>query len=282
MSPNIQQPMAGFSRVIKFVSGLFLMLALSASLLFAQDKVAAFDPYPLRPADTSSPRDTLRSFNANVNEAVQAWRASEPREVVTRAGLRAYGAFDFSQLPARGRFAKEVETILFLKEIIDRIELPPDSEIPGDEEVADKGKAFTRWTIPNTKITIARIEEGSRAGEFLFTAETVDRLPEFYELVKDLPYRPGSAGGAYADFAHSPGPIVPRSWARALPEWSRTVVRGEALWQWVGFAIVVVTAFLVARWLLRWGRRWDERHRRAGALMRFGSPLGVLTGIGVI
>jgi len=282
MSPNIQQPMAGFSRVIKFVSGLFLMLALSASVLFAQDKVAAFDPYPLRPADTSSPRDTLRSFNADVTEAVQAWRAGEPREVVTRAGLRAYGAFDFSQLAARGRFAKEVQTILFLKEIIDRIELPPDSEIPGDEEVADKGKALTRWAIPNTRITIARIEEGSRAGEFLFTAETVDRLPEFYELVKDLPYRPGLAGGVYADFAHSPGPIVPRSWARALPEWSQTVVRGEALWQWVGFAIVVVTAFLVARWLLRWGRRWDERHRRARALMRFGLPLSVLASIGIV
>ena len=124
--------MAGLSRVIMFVSSLFLMLALSASLLFAQDKGAAFDPYPLRSANTSSPRDTLRSFNANIIKAVQARRAGEPRAVVTRAAQRAHETFDFSQLPGRGRFAKEVETMLFLKEILDRIELPPDSEIPGE------------------------------------------------------------------------------------------------------------------------------------------------------
>ena len=75
--------------------------------------------------------------------------------------------------------------MLFLKEILDRIELPPDSEIPGEEEVADKEKAITRWTIPNTRIMIARVEEGPRAGEFLFTAETVSRLDQFYERAKD-------------------------------------------------------------------------------------------------
>ena len=75
MSPNIQQPMAGLSRVFMFVSRLLLILAilaLSAPLPVAQDKGAAFDSYPLRPADTSSPRGTLRSFNANINEAIQA------------------------------------------------------------------------------------------------------------------------------------------------------------------------------------------------------------------
>jgi MscS family membrane protein len=246
--------MAGLSRVFMFVSRLLLILAilaLSAPLAVAQDKGAAFDSYPLRPADTSSPRGTLRSFNANINEAIQAWQAGEPQEVVTRAGQRAHEAFDFSHLPGRGRFPKEVETMLFLKEILDRIELPPDNEIPGDEEVVNKEKALTRWTIPNTRITIAKIEEGPRAGEFLFTAETVHRLQEFYERAKDLPYKPGAVIGLYEDFAHSPGPIVPRSWAMALPDWSRTVVLGEALWQWLGFAIVVVAAFFGVRRLLR-------------------------------
>lgn len=282
MSLIIERPMIGLFRVIMFASSLFLMLALSASLLLAQNKDATFEAYPLRPADTSSPRDTMRSFNSNINEAVQAWHADEPREVIERAGERAHETFDFRQLPGSGGFAKRVETMLFLKEILDRIDLPPDSEIPGDEEVADKDKAITRWTIPNTSITIAKIEEGPRAGEFLFTADTVDRLQEFYERAKVLPYKPGALIGLYDDFAHSPGPIVPRSWAMALPAWSRTVVLGEALWQWLGFAIVVITAFLVVRRLLRWGRRWDERHRQAKALMRFGLPLSVLASNGIV
>ena len=282
MGLNIQQRMAGLSRAIMFVLGLFLMFALPAPSLFAQDKGAAFDPYPLRPADTSSPRDTLRSFNTNINEAVQAWRAGDSREVITRAGERAHETFDFSQLPGRGRFAREVETMLFLKEILDRIELPPDSEIPGAAEVAGKENALVRWTIPNTKITIAKIEEGPRAGEFLFTAKTVDGLQQFYESAKDLPYKPGAMIGVYEDFAHTPGPIVPSSWGLALPDWSQTVVLGEALWQWLSFAIVAVTAVLLVRWLLRWGHRWDERHWRARAFMRFGMLFGVLASIGII
>lgn len=282
MRPKIQQLMLGLPRVFLFVSRLLLILALSAPLAVAQDEGAEFDPYPLRSADTSSPRDTLRSFNANINEAVQDWLSGKPREWVERAGQRAQETIDYSQLPGRGRRTKEIETVLLLKEILDRVELPPYDEIPGDEEAADKEKALTHWTIPNTRITIARVGEGPRAGEFLFSAETVDHLQEFYDGAKDLPYKPGAAVGLYEDYAHSPGWIVPRSWAMALPAWSKVVVLGEAIWQWLGLALVMVTAFLLVRWLLRWGRRWDERHRNAGTLTRFGTPLSVVASVGVI
>ena len=77
MRPKIQEPIAEVSRTFLFAALLFLIFATLAPLAVAQDEGAAFDPYPLRPADTSSPRDTLRSFNASVNEAVQAWQAGE-------------------------------------------------------------------------------------------------------------------------------------------------------------------------------------------------------------
>ncbi len=54
------------------------------------------------------------------------------------------------------------------------------------------------------------------------------------------------------------------------------------MWQWLGFAIVVVAAFSLVRWLIRLGRRWDERRRRAGSLMRIGATLSVLAGIGIV
>jgi MscS family membrane protein len=278
----IEKPMSGLSRAFVFVSLLFLILATSTPSAVAQDKGLMFDPYPLRPADTSSPRDTLRSFNVSINKAIQAWQAGEPREAVVVSARRALETLDLSQLPERGLLAKRIETFLLLKEILDRIELPPQEEIPGNEEVADEQKPLSKWTIPNTRITIAKIEKGPRAGEFLFTAETVRRLEEFYEHVKNLPYKPGGVVGIYEDFAHSPGLIVPRSWATALPAWSKTVVLGETLWQWLGLIIVVVAAFLVVRLLLRWGHRWDERHRSAGVLMRFGAPLSVLAGILIV
>ena len=153
----------------------FLIFAVLPTSAIAEDEGGTFDPYPLRPADTSSPRDTLRSFSTNINEAVQAWEARQPEAAIRRPSRRAHEMLDFSQLPKRGKRTKERESVLLLKEILDRIELPPDNEIPGDEEVAVAETPLTRWTIPNTKITIAKIEEGPRAGEFLFTAGTVSR-----------------------------------------------------------------------------------------------------------
>jgi MscS family membrane protein len=277
----VKMLMPGLSRSFVFVSLVFLILTTPTPLAVAQDK-GFIDPYPLRPADTSSPRDTLRSYNISINGAIQAWHAGKPRGAIIDLARRGFETIDLSQLPERGLLAKKIETFLLLKEILDRIELPPQEEIPGNEEVTDEEKPLSKWTIPNTMITIEKIKKGPRAGEFLFNAETVRRLKEFYERVKYLPYKPGAAVGIYEDFAHTPGPIVPRSWATALPAWSKTVILGETLWQWLGLTIVVVVAFLVAFLLLLWGHRWDERHRSAGALMRFGAPLSVLACILIV
>ena len=50
-----------------------------------------------------------------------------------------------------------------------------------------------RWRLPGTEIDIALIENGPRSGEYLVTAETVDRLPQFYQRVRKLPYKPSPA-----------------------------------------------------------------------------------------
>ena len=41
-----------------------------------------------------------------------------------------------------------------LKEVLDRIELPPDDEIPDAAAVDELG--ISRWTIPHTEITLVR------------------------------------------------------------------------------------------------------------------------------
>ena len=88
--------------VFLFVWLLFLILARSVPDVRAQDGAAAYDPYPLRPADTSSPRDTLRSLKASVVEAYQAFLSGEPEGVIARSAQRAGETLDFSQLPERG------------------------------------------------------------------------------------------------------------------------------------------------------------------------------------
>lgn len=74
MVRTFEDPMAGFSRICMLASPLFLMLLLATPIAAAQDAGPDFDPHPLGPADTSSPRDTLRSYLTNVNEAINGWR----------------------------------------------------------------------------------------------------------------------------------------------------------------------------------------------------------------
>ena len=83
------------------------------------------------------------------------------------------------------------ERAIQLKEILDRIELPSFDSIPDRNAAA--GLPSKRWRLPETEIDIALIENGPRSGEYLVSAGTVDRLPEFYERVKKLPYKPGPA-----------------------------------------------------------------------------------------
>lgn len=179
-----------------------LLLALAAPMSGAELYVDTEpDPNPLRPADTSSPRDTLRSFLENANEAVDAWRRDELDAKSTRAYLRAMQTLDLGSTPHSDTWWIRTERLLLLKELLDRIELPPESAIPGDSEVADG--AVLQWTIPDTRITIARIGEGPRAGEFLFSAGTVEKLHRYYAHARHLPYKPGIPAGYYEDWVRS-------------------------------------------------------------------------------
>jgi MscS family membrane protein len=170
----------------------------------AGENAAAIDLHPLRPPDTSSPRDTLRSFQTSIADAIDAWRRGPLDARGIRNVVSAASTLDYSATAEREFFTGRVEKILLLKELLDRIPLPPVGQIPGDAEVAARG--ITRWTIPDTRITIAKVTDGPRAGEFLFSADTVQQLELYYRLAKDLPYKRGAtATGMYETFMEQGG-----------------------------------------------------------------------------
>jgi len=252
-----------------------LLILLPLAQAIAQTR-AEFDSHPLRPADTSSPRDTLNSFLAYSNEAIEAWRSGQSVDVRMNLFERVAETIDLSDLAAHDLLAERVKSALLLKEILDRIDLPPNAIIPGDEEIAESQDRLTSWRIPDTAITIAKVDEGPQAGEFLFSAETVARLKQYYDQVKRLPYKSDSTPGIYEEFLHSPGALVPTSWAAALPAWSMHVVLGEALWQWITLAVVMAIAAPLIWVLLTVGRRWDKRQKTIRDSSRCGMPAAVL------
>ena len=170
-------------------------LLLLSSLPIASAKDSNSEPDPLRPADTSSPRDTLRGFLTDTRQYIEDFRQDTRSEKSFQAYRRASQALDFSNTPEGDSWFVRNRYMALLQELLARIELPPDNQIPGDAEVADGG--ITEWTIPNTNITITKITQGPRTGQYLFSANTVQQLESLYRQAKHLPYQPGATVGIY-------------------------------------------------------------------------------------
>lgn len=198
--------------------------------------------YPLEPPDNSSPRATIQTFLDTINKAVKLYRNGE-RPQATDLATRAALSLDLESTPPAIRGILGFESVIYLKEILDRIELPPLDKIPDKDEV--KKSHLTTWTIPHTEINLAARKVGETDEKFLFTKDTVENLEEFFNKVKLLPYRPDSGGGALAhELITSSGFEIINRALSYLPESTKTIVHGQTVWQWVGLAIFLVVMAL--------------------------------------
>lgn len=227
-------------------------------------------PNPLSPPDTSSPSATLQGFIGTVDDIYAGMKdllddyarsdrlylTSEEHQRQIGLLLRAPTAarfLDISGISPVLHGTTSVERVLQLKEVLDRIELPAVADMPDREVMARL--ASKRWRLPGTEIDFVQIQDGPRAGEFLVSAETVDRLPEFYEKVANLPYKPGPAqqlnevfrrvssgrtDTIYDAFLSSPiglAGLVPPRWLLSLPGWAKIPFAGVTAWQWLGLTV---------------------------------------------
>ncbi|MGK7874002.1 MAG: mechanosensitive ion channel domain-containing protein [Xenococcaceae cyanobacterium] len=251
------------SKLTRLKGRLLQIVLLGLALLLLQTSLTAAPlvKHPLAPPDTSSPQATLRSFVENVNESHRILMAAydqylkEPgpfpstsvSEQTKQAKIlfnRAERCLNLSKIPPRLKRDAATEGSLLLKEVLDRIEVPTYAEIPNAEAVT-ADKEFSQWTLPNTEIDIVKVESGSKAGEFLFSPETVARLFEFYQKVKNLPYKPGATEGFYQFYISTPGTLFPLKWLDGLPSWLDAVYWDQTLWQWIGLGISLLIAFWI-------------------------------------
>jgi len=207
--------------------------------------------HPLEPPDRSSPRATLATFLESIDTAWTLYTAKDPS--VRGVFARARGCLDLSDVPPLVAIEVSAQSALVLKEVLDRIELPPPLDIPDAAEVAELG--LTRWTIPHTEITIERVAQGEGDGQWLFSTATVARAEEFYDKVKDLPYRQGRLGGHIEALRYGTDATLVGGLVAALPPSARSEVGGMLVWQWLALGLLilfVLVAVVFAAWL---GRR---------------------------
>ncbi|MFV1972290.1 MAG: mechanosensitive ion channel family protein [Thiohalobacterales bacterium] len=256
---------------------LFLFLLLTLPSAQAEER------YPLEPVDTSSPRATLTGFLSNVDAVWKIYRdvywhspGRSLRDRITITAADALRTLDLSEVAPSARVHVGYDAATHLYETLSRIELPPIEEIP-DAAFYAGVEGPVHWTVPHTDITISRIMEGPRKGEFLFTAATVRRSGEFYQKVRSLPYtRNMPIQNSNKLRQVLPGWWVSMTTIERLPGWSRAVVLDHAIWKWIASVLVLAALVVLLAGVHRLTQRNLPDNPVRGYLRRLLIPLVVL------
>lgn len=243
----------------------------------------------LGPPDTSSPRVTFASFLRLTDEIAERYAeyraapSSETQRAFVRAVRQGKPLMDLRAVPRAAQHEIATATMIWLWEVIARVELPSLDRIP-DLAVDANGVALAdqppRWRLPGTGIVIHRVEDGGRAGDFLFSPETVASARTYAERARELPYLRPSRLDAIEDLTATAlgfsGWMLPPRMIERLPDWARQPVAGQVVWKWgmllASLALTLALLLLVARWARR--RAWDGR---VGTLLaRLAAPLAML------
>lgn len=238
---------------------------------------------PLDPIDTSSPRSTLAGFLDFTDESfklgishLEAYMESD-RLYLSREDLETFKtsigrlisaerALDLSELPPATISESSRRLTVLLRLILKHIDLPPLDAVPDAEEM--KKSDFKRWTIPNTEIRIVRVETGPRAGEYLFSPDTVARLPEFYEKLKDLPVNSDQKFHWHQMLTNYPtgvamlfASIIPSRWFFSIPDWMVDIrFLDQPLWRCLAVIVLLYLGYRVVRRGFHFSKKIMENH----------------------
>ncbi|NUW75635.1 mechanosensitive ion channel family protein [Vibrio mediterranei] len=208
--------------------------------------------FPLAPPDTSTPKATYESYLKRVTEANLALGevygdianvSVEQKQNIFALFDKASQTFDLSAISDLNRHRVAMESVMLMKEVLDRIPSFDPAMIPDSKDVQS-------WTIPNTNIQIVKQESGN----YLFARQTVANLHYYYSLVKHLPSKLESTPDYYQYYSLSAGRLIPPTWFSlidSLPPSMMSEIADQAVWQWVAFllltALLTGYAYLVYR-----------------------------------
>lgn len=246
-------------------------------ICFATSPIVAQPTEPLRvtalrPVKTDSPRDTMRSFYEAMNDYRRGVETgNESLQLRIDDAVR---TLNLEETPALLREERGREAAIFLKETIDRVIVLNYDLIPAEGTTE---APLLRWRLRDTEIVIARVDQGERAGEFLFSPDTVRRAESFFMRVKHLPYVDGSGMGAgYRE------PFLEKH----LPEWSKTRLAFLARWQWIGLGIAILLGLMIrtiVRFSLDVSLKFIEKtslRQHESIIRAFRGPSGYLAAVG--
>ncbi|MQT14666.1 mechanosensitive ion channel family protein [Segnochrobactrum spirostomi] len=224
------------------------------------------------PVDTSSPSATYQSFLKTVRtiEARYADYAADKTPAnataLRQSVRRSHRLLDLSDQPPAVRGKVAAMAIGYLHDLLAQAPPIDPATIPGAVPT-DPDKLPPRWIIPGTDIEIARVAAGETAGEYLFSARTIDDLSAAYEEIAGTEplASPGYPSLHRLQIAVT-GPFIPDALIARVPPALNEIVLDTPLWKILA-TLVIVLAVLIAAAL--WARLAWLMARRAQPTVRY-------------
>ena len=254
---------------------LFLPLVFAATLQAEREN-------PLAPVNRASPSETYQSLIAGAKRLEGLYmRYTDDKSFANLHEIRYQfnrlrELLDLSAVPSANRVKVGNAALTYLSDIL--VRLPPidPNSIPG--ATAGENPLPARWTIPGTDIQIARADSGSHAGEYLFTAESIANLAEYYRRVRNLPVlHPRHYHWFHNEHINATGPLIPEWLTSNIPDALKVVYLNTPVWKIIAIACVVLwmlaLAYVWARVVRTQSRRGSEVQKLA---WRFTLPAAFL------
>jgi hypothetical protein len=147
------------------------------------------------------------------------------------------------------------------------------ADVDADKTAADKPAS---WTIPHTEITLERVADWPRAGQFLFSAETVERVGEFYEKTRALPCHrdvPLQNCAEMRDYLSMAGWLISPRTIAGFPGWLKYSMYRQAVWKWMALAITIAITVVVVVSIHRLAHRGLSGKSAMTKLRRLATPV---------
>ena len=248
----------------------------------------------IRKVPGPSPQQTIDNFLALTSEADQEIRAAfksgmnEPgwtfsKSVHDRIAQAAdklqqsTQALDLTQIAPALRPMTGVGRMLQLRSLL-LYDLAHSIELKIPDEATTKKENIHYWALPNTPISLAIVNEDNikngkacqqcSAGDFLFSGESINQVPEDFQKLFDGKPALGRQYGAdiYTFWARLPGGALPPKLffelSKPIRRFLLTPTWGQSLLQWILLLPVTIAAFTLSIWWLIIFRRW--RNLRKG------------------
>ncbi|MGE9295176.1 MAG: mechanosensitive ion channel family protein [Puniceicoccales bacterium] len=171
--------------------------------------------------------------------------------------------FDMREVPPSLKNTRAVEASVVLREVISRFNPLEEGVLPDRKQAIEEMNSGypPLWSVHDTDVIVIYVDSGMFDGSFQFSHRTLELTDELYELTRHLEYQDKDVEGLYDAYFLTPGPLIPSSWIRALPEWTHHDLWGQGIWQWmallVGFIVLWVILAAAVTFILRISSDWS-------------------------